>query len=174
MKVLSYPETRQTFTYDCGSNALASMLCYGGAEEREDRLMKLAGTTERDGTPPDGVLLVFGYFGLPTESGEGMTPDDLRKAIDKGFPTMLCLQAYRDSNKPYSQLWDQGHWVVAIGYDKDRIIMEDPASYHRTWISDTELIERWHDEDKGKKVVGWGCTLLVNGAYQHDQIDHLD
>ena len=175
MKVLSYPETRQVYDYDCGSNSLQSMLVYAGIEEREDRIVKLAGTTQ-DGTNTEGVLLVFGYYGQPVKAGLGMTPNDLRKAIDAGHPTMISLQAYRSNDKPYSELWDDGHWVVAIGYDKDRILFEDPASFHRTWLGDKELIERWHDVDgkSNEKIVGWGCTLLVNGVYQHDRMDHMD
>ena len=41
-KQLVYPETRQVFNFNCGSNALASMLVYGGVEEREDRVGILA------------------------------------------------------------------------------------------------------------------------------------
>ena len=32
-KQLVFPETRQVINFDCGSNALASMLVYGGVEE---------------------------------------------------------------------------------------------------------------------------------------------
>jgi ABC-type bacteriocin/lantibiotic exporter with double-glycine peptidase domain len=179
-KVLIYPETRQVYDYDCGANSLMSMLVFAGVEEREERIMKLAGTTKEDGTQTEGVLFAFGYFGQPIKAGCGMTPADLRKAVDKGFPTMLTLQAYRDAEIiiPYKDIWDQGHWVVAIGYEDDRIIFEDPASFHRTWLRDGELIERWHDTDggtgNGKKIVGWGCTLMVSGIYKHDLQEHMD
>jgi hypothetical protein len=78
-------------------------------------------------------------------------------------------------------LWTEGHWVVAIGYDNDdpdntKLIFEDPASFFRTWLSEGELIERWHDLNegtaKGQKLVGYGCTLLLNDTYHHDRMDH--
>jgi hypothetical protein len=116
-KILVYPETRQTFNYDCGANGMMSMLVYAGIEEREERIMKLAGTTKKEGTNVKGVEFVFGYFGQPIKSGEGMTPLDLRKAIDADHPTLIAVQAYRNEGiiAPYQDLWTEGHWVVNIG-----------------------------------------------------------
>lgn len=80
--------------------------------------MKLAGTTAENGTETGGVELVFGYFGLPTKAGVGMVPADLVAAVDKGYPTMITLQAYRDAAivTPYRELWAEGHCGLrAIG-----------------------------------------------------------
>ena len=54
-KILIYPETRQIFDYDCGANGIMSMLVYAGVEEREERIVKLAGTTKKEGTNVKGV-----------------------------------------------------------------------------------------------------------------------
>ena len=62
-KQLVFPETRQVIYFDCGSNALASMLVYGGVEEREDRVGVLA-RTNKTGTGTKGVLRIFSYYGL--------------------------------------------------------------------------------------------------------------
>ncbi len=176
-KILVYPETRQTFNYDCGANGMMSMLVYAGIEEREECIMKLADTTKKEGTNVKGVEFVFGYFGQPIKSGEGMTPLDLRKAIDADHPTLIAVQAYRNEGiiAPYQDLWTEGHWVVNIGYEDDRLVFEDPASFHRTWLRDGELCERWHDLDTGnKKIRGYGCTLLVSGIYNHELQEHMD
>ncbi len=173
MKILTYPETRQIFCFDCGANGLASILVYAGVEEREDRIAILAKTT-KSGTGTAGVLRVVNYYGLPHRAGQHTQVNDLRAGIDEGFPTLITLQAYRSSNRPYRELWQDGHWVVAIGHDDRRILFEDPSSYHRTWLGDEELRERWHDIDKGKRIFGWGCTVCVSGRYQHDRMDHMD
>ncbi len=174
MKIIEYPETRQVFNFDCGADALTSMLVYAGIEEREDRIMKLAGTTTKNGTGTAGVLRVMRYYGLPHAAGEHMRPIDLRRGIDAGYPTIITLQAYRESSQPYRKLWGDGHWTVAIGYDRQRLLFEDPASYFRTWLADEELQERWHDVDKGRRIWHWGCTMQVNGVYQHDRQSHMD
>jgi ABC-type bacteriocin/lantibiotic exporter with double-glycine peptidase domain len=173
MKILEYPETRQTFCYDCGANGLVSFLVYGGVEEREDRVALLAKTT-KNGTDPAGILRVLNYYGLPYTAGDHMQPDNLRAGIDQGFPTILALQAYRASHRPYRELWQDGHWVVAIGYDERRILFEDPSSFFRTWLGDQELHERWHDLDAKKRIIGWGCTLLIKGVYHHDLQRHME
>lgn len=173
MKLLVYPETRQVTNFDCGANALVSVLVYAGLEEREDRIAALAGTTKA-GTGTEGILRVLKYYGLPCVARQRMRPFELRTAIDQGFPTLITLQAYRESNRPYRELWDDGHWVVAIGYDKSRIYCEDPSSFHRTWLADEELKQRWHDVDKGKRIWQWGCIVRVTGQYQHDLLIHME
>ena len=171
-KILHYPETRQVYSFDCGANALVSFLVYAGIEEREDRVAALAGTTT-NGTSTSGIISVLDYYGLPYRAKEHMTINDLKDAIDEGHPTLLTLQAYRESGKLYRLLWTEGHWVVNIGYGPKRKIFEDPASFHRTWLGDEELMQRWHDKDK-KKVIQWGCTLLVKGVYQPGFMAHMD
>ena len=54
-----------------------------------------------------------------------MQADDLRRAIDDGHPTLVTLEAYRESNQPYRELWmtATGSWPSAtIGIES----IEDP------------------------------------------------
>ncbi len=184
-KILTYPETRQFYAFDCGANALMSMLVYAGVEEREERIAKLAGTTEKEGTSTEGILFCFGYFGLEVSAGEGMTIADIREAIDQGHPVLLTLQAYRDADNmtPYKDDWDDGHYVVAIGYEGDgtapdgKIILEDPASFHRTFLTDGELDVRWHDSDGAAnppRLEHWGCILMTPGVYNPDITERME
>ena len=173
MKIIPYPETRQVFNYDCGANALVSVLVFAGLEEREDRVALLAGTTKA-GTDTEGIVRVLRYYGLPRRARQQMHVNDLRRAIDAGHPTLLTLQAYRESSRPYRELWDDGHWVVAIGHDKRRILFEDPSAFHRTWLADEELRQRWHDLDRGKRIRQWGCTVLVKGQFTPGHHVHMD
>ncbi len=174
MRILPYPETRQVYNFDCGANALVSVLVYAGVREREDRVAILA-CTSKDGTNTTDIVRVLRYYSIPHQASRNMRPNDLRRAIDAGHPTILTLQAYRNSNHPYPKLWNDGHWVVAIGHDENRIIFEDPASFSRTWLGDEELRQRWHDVDVGnRRVVGWGATVLVSGVYRPDALEHMD
>jgi ABC-type bacteriocin/lantibiotic exporter with double-glycine peptidase domain len=173
MKIIPYPETRQVFNYDCGASALVSVLVFAGLEEREDRVALLAGTTKA-GTNTEGIVRVLRYYGLPRRARQRMNVNDVRRAIDAGHPTLLTLQAYRESSRPYRELWDDGHWVVAIGHDKRRILFEDPSAFHRTWLADEELRQRWHDMDRGKRIHQWGCTVLVKGQFLPGQHLHMD
>jgi predicted double-glycine peptidase len=171
MKIIRFPESRQVYSYDCGSNALQSLLVFAGIEEREDRIMKLACTTPKRGTSFAGVRRVFNYYGLPFREGR-MTPNDLRAAIDAGLPTLISIQAYSVLLRYNKALYD-GHYATAIGYDPARIIFEDSASFHRTWLADPELCERWHDIDNRRVVRCWGFTLLVKGHYRPNKLEHM-
>ncbi len=173
MKILSFPETRQTFNYDCGADALQSVLVAYDVLEREDRIIKLARTT-KNGTPTRRITYVLGYYGLPYQTGEDWCPNELRLMVDAGHPTIITIQAYRTSDLPYHKLRGDGHYVVAIGYDKHRIIFEDPSSFCRTWLADEELRQRWHDVDGGKLIRGWGCTILKPCAFQPNKLEHME
>jgi len=153
--IIPFPELRQASDYDCGTVSFAAMLSFAGIYEREDRLMKLLGTT-RNGTPATGILRGFDYYGLPYRSGK-MTTLTLRRSIYAGHPTLIVLQAYRSSSRRYKILQNDGHYVVGIGRKKRRFIFEDPSAYVRTWLADDELNERWHDH----ALIHWGCTLLA-------------
>lgn len=173
MQTLSFPELRQIYNYDCGACAVCCVLAYYGLDVREEWVMQLAKTNSDEGTPINGIISVFDYFGFSTDHGtkdEGM----LCNAIDNGFPTIITLQAYRSENKPYSECWNDGHYVVAIGYDRSKIYFEDPSSYKRTWLSRKELFERWHDVDNGEKIYWWGCTVQGEPKYVANDATHMD
>ena len=175
MKIIPFPETRQVYNYDCGANCLLSVLCFAGIEEREDRIMERAGTKPGgDGTSFEGMTGVLQHFHVPFQVRTRVSPQQLRGYIDLGYPTIICLQAYRDFKRPYDTDWDDGHYVVAIGYDGDKIIFEDPSDFHRTWLTDSELMERWHDRDQGRDVYGWGCTITTQGEYQPNLMEHME
>jgi hypothetical protein len=147
-------------------------LAWCGIDVREDFVDRMAGTTE-DGTEIAGMLRVLDYYGIETEAGT-MTVPDLRRSIDIGRPTIITLQAYRDKPVLYADDWEDGHYVIAIGYDLRRIYFEDPSVYRRSWLSDIELADRWHDIDEGKKVCNWGCVIKTKSRYKHNDSAHMD
>jgi len=117
---------------------------------------------------------VMGYYGLPYFVREGLTPHDLVAHVHLDRPTIIAIQAYRNSDLPYHKLRGDGHYVVAIGCDEHRIIFEDPSSFCRTWLADEELVQRWHDVDKGRLIRGWGCTILKPCTFQPGQLEHME
>lgn len=167
--IIDFPEIRQTYNYDCGANALVSLLVYSGIEEREDRIMKLAGTSS-EGTSIDGILKVLQYYGLNYRIFQPMLLEALRFNLAAGYPVLIALQAYRESDEPYANLWTDGHWVVAIGYEGNKIIFEDPSAFCRTWLSEQELLCRWHDDG----IQQWGCIIKAEGLYKQGAMRHMD
>jgi ABC-type bacteriocin/lantibiotic exporter with double-glycine peptidase domain len=149
------------------------MLAYYGIDVREDAIMALAGTTT-DGTGTKGISKVLEHYNLSYIMGQ-MHVDKIKEAIDNRYPVLLTLQAYKTKNTPYAECWDDGHYVVAIGYDERRLIFEDPSSYHRTFLEYQELADRWHDmESNGTKLYNWGCVIVGIPQYKSSKAARME
>ena len=151
MKLLDFPETRQVFNFDCGANALVRSWC--SPAWRSARIgCALAGTTKA-GTSTEGILRVLRYYGLPFAPASGCGLDDLRRAIDDGYPTLVTLQAYREIEPALPRA--MGRRPLGRRHrlrQPAAIYYEDPSAFHRTWLADEELRQRWHDVDRGNPL----------------------
>lgn len=153
---LPLPITVQETNYSCGAAAALSVLrywqAYGGDEQS---LYKLLETSPKDGTPPENIARGLSQLGLQAALRENMTLDDLRAALRRGDSVILDIQAWRnDEDTPWSQRWEDGHYVVLAGMDEHYAYLMDPSTEGRyTYLPLSELLERWHDyEDRGGQV----------------------
>lgn len=161
LHILTFPELRQVYVYDCGANALQSVLTYYGFDLREQEIMERAGTTEKSGSTPMGLKKVAEHFDIPYTEGQ-FTIEDLKNHIDNGWPTIMPIQAWPENpaDIDYENEWEEGHWVIAIGHSSSGIIFEDPASVKRTFISYEDLPKRWHDMgDDGIELRNYGIVF---------------
>jgi ABC-type bacteriocin/lantibiotic exporter with double-glycine peptidase domain len=180
--ILDYPELRQYGSYDCGALALQSVLIYYGMDINETTVIQQLGTTEENGTPVPNMIAGAKFYGLEVEARNGMTIRDLRNAINQEHPTIITLQAWADYDKrhshgwTYKDRWDEGHYVVAIGYDDSKIYFQDPSDPRRTWLSNDVLDERWHDEDEpgSRKYEHWGMTCMGAPIYRSNQMVFME
>ncbi len=77
-----------------------------------------------------------------------MTLRQLQDEITSGRPVVVLIQAYKDDDDPtpYQDDWNNGHYVVAIGYDNDFIYFEDPWLLGTIgYMEKTDFLNRWHD-----------------------------
>lgn len=164
MKIFSFPCLRQTYEWDCGASAVQSILAYYNFDVREEVIIKLAGTNQ-NGTMIKGIKKVIKKYKLKTEAGQ-MTIEELKKYLDKKIPVILLLQAWTKQKKvDWKNDWQDGHYVVAIGYDSKKIYFSDPSNFRTTFLGYTELRHRWHDIDiKGKKYFNWGMAIFGKAA----------
>lgn len=174
MKILKFPELRQTYSWDCGVCAIQSVLDYYGLDVRESTIMKLAGTT-KGGTPVSGIKKVAKEYGLDFKAGE-MTIEDIKSYLDKKIPVILLVQAWSDKKVNWEKDWADGHYVDAIGYNKSRIFFEDPSTVLRTYLTYDEFEKRWHDGSlRGKKYIHWGMAVFGKKAsYNPNKTVHMD
>lgn len=176
MKIIQLPKLHQIYEWDCGANAIQSVLAYYGIEKREEIIIKHAKTSEKHGTHINDITKTIKKFGLDLDC-KTMTIKDLKKYIDKNIPIIVLLQAWSDKKEvDWENSWDNGHYVIAIGYNNDKIIFEDPSSFNRTYLKNDELEVRWHDIDKnGKKYIHYGVAVYgKKPSFNQNKIIHMD
>ena len=156
--MLNFPELRQTYEYDCGASALQSVLVYFGIKKREEILIKEAKTSKK-GTSVDNLEKTLKKYKLKFDSME-MSIKDIKNYIEKGIPVILLVQAWGKSKKfAWKNDWKDEHYVVAIGYDKNKFYFEDPYTFERTFLNSKDLIKRWHAKLDGKKYFCRGIAV---------------
>ncbi|MDD3285555.1 MAG: cysteine peptidase family C39 domain-containing protein [Patescibacteria group bacterium] len=168
MRIISFPCLRQSYEWDCGASALQSVLAYYGFDIREEIIIKLAGTNKK-GTPVRGIKKTLNKYKLAIEGGK-ISIEEIKNYLDREIPVIILLQAWTKKQKiDWSNDWQDGHYVVAIGYDSKKIYFSDPSSFRTTFLNYQELENRWHDIDSnGKKYLNWG--LAVIGSATKDKL----
>lgn len=157
------PEVQQKTHFSCGAAVVHSICAYYGLglESHYDYFAHLE-TDETYGTPPNKIVSYFKDVGINCKMVYNMSVDALCEELEKCRPVIVALQAYGTS-KSYKKD-DNGHYLVAIGYDKNNIIFEDPwMNCTRGYIPKNEFLNRWHDLDyKGKYYEQLGIVAWKN------------
>ncbi len=170
--MLDLPDLVQTYGYDCGANALQTVLAYYGIETREDAIIIEAGTNEDLGTTVAGIENVLKKYDLKFDS-RSMSPDDLRKYINDGIPVFLRLQAWSEYVSAHDAAL--GHWVVLAGYNEKKFFFEDPSTFVRSFLDEDELVQRWHAEENGKKLINLGIAAYgKKPIFNSKSVVHMD
>ena len=173
MPLLPFPSNRQATSFDCGAAALQSVLYYFGVDVLEKDLVKALKTTEDEGTAPGYLAGYLVNRNFSVLASDNMTIKDLEFWLDRKSPIILLIQAWsEESDKDYSHALNDGHYVVAIGYDDRNIYFEDPSILgHLGAIPRAELDARWHDSDNNRLFEHFGIAVYGRKpAYDPNEI----
>lgn len=178
--LIRVPLARQDTDYTCGVTALQSILGYYGIDKRLDELSAAAKSNPEAGTRYINIANYAKSQGFAVNIRTNMTLDELKGYIDKRQPVLVVIQAWAESKSSYlSNQNEDGHYVVAIGYDKNNFYFMDPSTLgHYTYIPTEEFVSRWHDYDTEDNVVlvrfGMIMTKPITTPYNPDEITPLD
>jgi len=176
MKILKLPNLLQSYDYDCGATAVQMVMAYYGIYITGKDIMEEA-QTDTKGTPFSGLVRTIKKHNLKFISRK-MTIDEVKKFIKRKIPVIILLQAWDDLKKnDWKNHWWDGHYVVAIGYDKNRLVFQDPASIYLTYLTFEEFQQRWHDQDSRnkKKYINRGIAVFgKKPKYDDQKMVHLD
>jgi len=162
--------TRQATDYTCCAAALQSVMAYYGDELREDVLSRLLKCNPKDGTKYSAMTKLAQERGYEVKVLSQCSIEKLKSTLDEGKPVICAIQAWPD--KPginFSNDWDDGHYVVAIGYDSSKIYFMDPSTLgNYTYIPEKEFLKRWHDVDGKTKLRNFGI-VASKGRPKYDR-----
>lgn len=153
IKLLDFPHTRQSFDYSCGPGAVQAVMAYYGEDFRESELIELLKTDKDEGTYVKDIVEFFNLKGFSSDVKQNMTTVELFSYIDKHIPVIVMIQAWGNEinfRENYKDSWNDGHFVVVIGYTKNDILFSDPALFNTGFIPIQEFVDRWHDYDEGE------------------------
>lgn len=172
---LEIPLIRQSTDYSCGAASFLSILGYYGYDPHEKQIMKIMNTT-LGGTDPQNFEKAATKFGLKTKIKDNMTFDEIRDNIKNKKPVVIAIQAW-GNKKDYSKEWDEGHYVVVIGYDKKGFYLMDPSQMGYSYISERDLQNRWHDTMKKSDKSFINLGIIIYGKkpkFHFDAVHSID
>jgi predicted double-glycine peptidase len=175
-RILDFPSVRQTYDYSCGAGAVQAVLAYYGKDYRESQLIELLKTDKDEGTYVKDIVNFFRSEGLTTDVKQHMTKNDLYNYIDRNIPVIVLIQAWgkeSDFNNHYRNTWNDGHFVVVIGYTGNDIVCSDPALFKPGYIPVQEFMDRWHDYDEGE-IKTYQLGLAVYGKEPSFDLKNLE
>jgi len=146
--VIQLPNTVQAADYTCGAAAVLAICRYYGVGPATEAAVVADMGFGEDGSDPLHVLRAATRYGLHHREYRSMTRRQLERCLDRARPVLLMLQAWPDRAPlvGFAEVWDTGHWVVAIGHDAKGVYFEDPSlADARGFLSHDALAERWHD-----------------------------
>jgi predicted double-glycine peptidase len=162
--------SRQITDYSCGASALRAVLSHWGSEVDETKLMELLHTNSEVGTNPEDIANGARALGFDAEVFENLTLDQLERFTAEGSLVIALAQVWLSEREPerlLEDIWDNGHYVVVLGVDKDYVYFQDPfINMSKAFVPRKSFEDHWHqvmggDLERNPKLIHLG--ILVRG-----------
>lgn len=154
-KVLPLNRLRQPDNSTCGHTSIAMIAQYYNINKSVKDIQNIASEKEnKEGLDPNSIINIFNKLGLSATKHFNLSFEEIKNYINKNTPIIIELQAWSDNkhtNNQWKNEWNEGHYIVTIGYTQNKLIFADPSTNERTYLSYEELLPRWHDNDYGTK-----------------------
>lgn len=184
-KIIPIPLFHKDDNYACSTACIAAVLqqyC-DNADETEEKLNDLLQATNKSEMGVEQIVTYINQVKFDKNDSwclisanlkRYMTICDLMQDIDKNIPVICPIQAWY--NDPDGNLEEQhdykeeqtcGHYVVAVGYDSEKIYFMDPAAADTySYIPIREFDARWHSTEDGEKYTRCGIEVVVHKMNQ--------
>jgi predicted double-glycine peptidase len=174
--LIRVPLMRQSTDYTCGVAALQALLAYYGQDVREDVLSKALLAEQKNGTRYKHIAKYATQHGLSVNIQKGMSLEQLKQSIQSGHPVLCLIQAWPDRKTNFANDWNDGHYVVAVGFDDQKFVFMDPSTAgHYAYIPIAEFEQRWHDIDGKEKLNHFGMSFWkADNHFDPDKLERLN
>lgn len=167
--LIPVPATVQTKLFDCGAACLRAVATYFGVgPEDEGDYIKAVKAKASRGAKPGDIIAAARRMRMRVAAREGLGLKGLFKALSAGVPVICPVQAW-GRRGDYRRL-DSGHYVVAIGFDGEDVICQDPyLPGSRGRLPHADFLERWVDKDAdGREYRQLGIAAWLPGGPHGD------
>lgn len=159
---------------------MMSVVCYWTGEDLEESdVANQMNSTSTYGTLVQNMIDFAENNSFSVQKISNMDLNELFSWIDLEIPVIVLIQAWSGSIVyNWTADWSDGHWVVACGYDDQKVYFMDPWTLGRyTFIDRNEFEDRWHDVDGCcEKVWHLGLVLIKDQPpqWRPHHITYLD
>ena len=177
--IIDLPTGRQAFDFDCGAKSLQIVMAYFGLDVSEGELLEELKCSS-EGCSIKNMIRFARMKGFRVIARCGVTLNRVKYYLDKRIPVIVLLQAWAEIPMTLEQWendFDDGHYVIVVGYNDSIVVFEDPASFRKTWLTEEEFLIRWHDADPATKSKLEHFAMVLLGkepSPQHKLMEHMD
>lgn len=132
---LKIPFYRQSNEFTCGPASLQMIFSFLGKFKKQDNLTRVLHTT-KTGTCHSSLIEEARGEDFFCYVNNNSTIHEIRHFINLGLPVVV------NYNEPST---NDGHYAVVVGYDRNKIILNDPWNGKNFKMHENEFILRWHD-----------------------------
>jgi ABC-type bacteriocin/lantibiotic exporter with double-glycine peptidase domain len=145
-KVLKFPAKGQWYDFDCGVTVAWAILKYSKIKTTYESVLKASKVCPVDGLKPSKLITLLTKFGLDVQLESNKNIRFIKSQINADKPVIVLIQARKEYKKPWSNSWIHGHYVIVIGFDKNRLFIYDPQMGGSIKVlTHKQFYARWHD-----------------------------
>jgi hypothetical protein len=145
--------------------------------------MALLNTNSEVGTNPEAIACGARSLGFDAEVIENLTLDQLERFTADGYPVIALAQVWlseRDADRSLEDIWDNGHYVVVLGVDRDHVYFQDPfIQMSKAFVPRKTFDDHWHqvmggDLERNPKLIHVGIIVRGKRAAKPDIDSNCD
>lgn len=123
-------------------------MSYWGKDVDERELMKVLQTTSEEGSYPENIVRGAQALGFEAEGRDHLSLEEVEQFTAGGAPMIGLVQAWRGEKgtaKSAAEEWDNGHYIVVLGVDKDYVYFQDPYTrMNKAFMPRNTFVDHWH------------------------------